>query len=101
MLTLLYLLGMGFGPLVHAWAERDSPPRAETHLHAPGKDCPPPHDEQHCPACQFLGLKLLSGTPCRTPAAVLRRAPDPVQRTATPAPRRLVRTRGPRAPPTA
>jgi hypothetical protein len=100
-LTLLYLLGTGFAPLMHAWAERDSPPSAETHLHAPGTDCPPPHDEQHCPTCQFAGLKILSGTPCQLPTAALRRAPDLIVRTALPAARRLLLTRGPRAPPPA
>jgi hypothetical protein len=59
-LSLLYLAVVAVVPLAHARAERFSgPPQAESHLHAPGHDCPPPHDEQHCPTCQFAGLKNL------------------------------------------
>ena len=90
-------------PLAHAAGERTAADgaRTETHIHAPGQDCPPPHDQDHCPACQTAGIKTL---PCQAaPAATA---------TATHAlalalghtfslPRHPVRTPGPRGPPIA
>lgn len=47
---LLYFGGVAVA-VVHA---ADQGPRhVETHIHGPEADCPPAHDEIHCPACYF------------------------------------------------
>jgi hypothetical protein len=101
-LTLIYVMGVGVGPLAHLLTERGSSTLvAETHLHAPGTDCPAPHDEQHCPACHFAGLKTLTGTPHRLAELAPERVAPAVQRGAPPAAKRFLHTQGPRAPPLA
>jgi hypothetical protein len=101
-LTLIYVMGVGVGPLAHLLAESGSSALvAETHLHAPGTDCPAPHDEQHCPACHFAGLKILSGTPPRLAERAPERMAAAVRGGAPPVPRRFLHTQGPRAPPLA
>jgi|GEM_PF-6187684 hypothetical protein len=47
---LLYLGGVGTAVLHAAEA---SPVTAETHVHGPKADCPPLHDDAHCPTCHF------------------------------------------------
>jgi hypothetical protein len=100
-LTLIYVMAVVVGPVAHLLTERSSTEVAATHLHAPGTDCPAPHDEQHCPACHFAGLKILSGAPLRLAERAPGRAPSAVLRGAPPAAKRFLHTQGPRAPPLA
>jgi hypothetical protein len=60
--ALLYLLlAAGGEALQHGGS--DPAAHAEPHYHAQGDskhDCPPPpHDENHCPACKLTGLRIL------------------------------------------
>lgn len=56
-LTFLYLVMVGVVPLAHARAEA-SDLSGGVHMVAWGQDqCPPVHDEAHCPACQINGSK--------------------------------------------
>jgi hypothetical protein len=101
-LTLIYVMAVVVGPVAHLLAERGSLELvAATHLHAPGTDCPAPHDEQHCPACHFAGLKILSGAPLRLAERAPVRVATAVLRGTLPAAKRFLHTQGPRAPPLA
>lgn len=62
--ALLYLLlSAGGEALQHGGGGDGAAAYAESHYHAPGDsshDCPPPpHDENHCPACKLAGLRVL------------------------------------------
>lgn len=81
--VLLYLLlAAGGEALQHGWSD-PAPAYAETHVHAPDgqdHDCPPPpHDENHCPACKLAGLHFL---PPESGAHALASAPAAVRVTA-------------------
>jgi hypothetical protein len=82
--ALLYLLLAAGGEALQHGKNPAAAAYAESHLHAPGDsnhDCPPPpHDEDHCPACKLTGLRILlteashgelagDGTPRRPPPA--------------------------------
>lgn len=61
--ALLYLLLAAGGEALQHGKNQGTAAYAESHLHAPGDsnhDCPPPpHDENHCPACKLTGLRIL------------------------------------------
>lgn len=98
-LTLTYLMVVGLAPLAHAWLENGPEITTQAHLHNPGHDCPPPHDEQHCPACEFAGIKPLPASAFRLPERPAVRVLAAVFRDVPATPRTAVLTRGPRAPP--
>jgi len=81
--ALLYLLLAAGGEALQHGGGGPAPLHAESHLHAPGDsdhDCPPPpHDENHCPACKLTGLRLLlteSGTGELADAWITARTPS-------------------------
>lgn len=99
-LSLLYLVVGVLVPLAHAQFEQASAARGdEAHMHAPGKDCPPPHDEQHCPACQFAGLKNHPTPAAPAAVALAQRVQALALGEVFSLPRHPVRTPGPRGPP--
>lgn len=61
--ALLYLLLAAGGEVLQHGGSDSVAAYAEAHLHAPGDsghDCPPPpHDENHCPACKLTGLRFV------------------------------------------
>ncbi|HST62841.1 MAG TPA: hypothetical protein VLK84_29310 [Longimicrobium sp.] len=80
--TLLYLLLSAGGEALQHGGSDPATAYAESHLHAPGDsnhDCPPPpHDENHCPACKLSGLRVLpteSGVGALACASITRKAP--------------------------
>ncbi|WP_420127247.1 hypothetical protein [Longimicrobium sp.] len=62
--ALLYLLLAAGGEALQHGGSHPANVSAEAHLHAPGDsndDCPPPpHDENHCPACKLTGLRFIA-----------------------------------------
>lgn len=100
--TLLYLAVVVALPVLHA-ATEEPHGTAVSHLHSErDADCPPPHDDLHCPSCRVAGQKL--ATPPAAPALLaeaVRRAPSPLPlRQAHPS-ASPVRLPGSRAPPLA
>lgn len=61
--ALLYLLLAAGGEVLQHGAGDSAAVHAASHYHAPGDsnhDCPPPpHDENHCPACKLTGLRFI------------------------------------------
>ncbi len=61
--ALLYLLLAAGGEALQHGGSDPAAAYAESHLHALGDsnhDCPPPpHDENHCPACKLSGLRFI------------------------------------------
>jgi hypothetical protein len=61
--ALLYLLLAAGGEALQHGGSEPAAAYAEAHVHTPGDsdhDCPPPpHDENHCPACKLAGLHFL------------------------------------------
>lgn len=95
--ALLYLLLAAGGEALQHGEGGAAAAHAESHYHAQGDgnhDCPPPpHDENHCPACKLTGLRFiptesgdgelaLAWTDSRTPSAA--DAPAPALRSHAP-----------------
>jgi hypothetical protein len=61
--ALLYLLLAAGGEALQHGKNQAASAHTESHYHAQGDsnhDCPPPpHDENHCPACKLTGLRIL------------------------------------------